>query len=144
MIYIEKDTTNVFCLELSNLISTEYQYFLLGILWEGEIDKEWRAIPITDESLNPCRYNKFTIVESSIGDDNPWVISNEINLQLGQYKYVVWTSTEPFEEPVDWNNEYPPFPLDQIISTGRLIVNGEIESPYNSIIPDTNIPSVYD
>lgn len=147
MIYIEKDTTNEFALELSAVIPSDQIYFLIGILWEGEIEKEWRAIQMIDSSVNPCRYNKFTIIESTMGSDDLWIDSTitnqEIRLELGQYKYNVWSSEIPFEEPLDWNGKVAPVNTKPI-STGRMIVVGEIETPYDSIIPNVSLPSVYD
>lgn len=147
MIYIEKDNTNTFVLELSALIASSEIYFLLGILWEGEIDKEWRAIQLLDSSLAPCRYNKFSIIESTMGSQDLWADNldslSQINLELGQYKYSIWTSETLFEQPLDWDGITPPV-TTKPISTGRLIVVGEIEAPYDSIIPNVSLPSVYD
>ena len=147
MIYIEKDNTNVFALELSALIPSNHIYFLFGVLWEGEIDKEWRAIQMIDSSLNPCRYNKFAIIESTMGTQDLWIDNldglSEIQMELGQYKYSVWSSETPFETPLGWDGQTPPVNT-QPFSTGRLIVVGEIESPYDSIIINTALPSVYD
>jgi hypothetical protein len=147
MIYIERDATNSFALEVQNLIPSDHVYFLLGILWEGEIDKEWRAIVLEDESPASCRYNLFTIEESTSGTEDLWIPLTlpvtPIKLELGQYKYYVWTSSEPFEEPVGWDGSTQPI-NSKPITNGRMIVVGEIEAPYDSIITDVSLPSVYE
>lgn len=147
MIYIEKDTTNQFAVEATcGLPQADNLFLIMGILWEGEIDKQWRVIELEDISPVECRYNLFEITESSMGTDAIWcLLGEEVRLELGQYQYYIWGSPEPWiEGSPGYDGKEPPAKLSGAIANGRLIVVGEIETPYDSIIPNTILPSVYD
>jgi hypothetical protein len=152
MIYIEKDTTNQFAVEATcGLPEADNLFLIMGILWEGESFKQWRVITLNEESPAPMRYNLFSFTESSMGSEGVWYETpigvpepeDAIKLELGQYQFFIWGAAEPWDS-TDYDGSFPPAKTSGAITNGRLIVVGEIESPYDSIIPNVAIPSVYD
>jgi hypothetical protein len=111
MIYLEKDTVNIFVLTLTEVTTIPNLYYLFEfqdefnttatlIYWEG-----------TDTSAYPSRFNLFTL-------DEP----NDIDFVKGQYRYKVYESSVPTLDPTGLT----------MIEEGRMVVAGvQINSIYD-------------
>jgi hypothetical protein len=111
MIYLEKDTVNIFVLTLTEVTTIPNPYYLFEfqdefnttatlIYWEG-----------TDTSAYPSRFNLFTL-------DEP----NDIDFIKGQYRYRVYESSVPTLDPTGLT----------MIEEGRMVVAGvQINSIYD-------------
>jgi hypothetical protein len=111
MIYLEKDTVNIFVLTLTEVTTIPNPYYLFEfqdefnttatlIYWEG-----------TDTSAYPSRFNLFTL-------DEP----NDIDFVKGQYRYKVYESSVPTLDPTGLT----------MIEEGRMVVAGvQINSIYD-------------
>ena len=103
MIYLEKDTVNIFVLTLTEVTTIPNPYYLFEyqdefnttatlIYWEG-----------TDTSAYPSRFNLFTLDEPT-----------DIDFVKGQYRYRVYESSVPILDPTGL----------KMIEEGRMVVAG--------------------
>ena len=111
MIYLEKDTVNLFVLTLTEVTTIPNPYYLFEfqdefnttatlIYWEG-----------TDTSAYPSRFNLFTLDEPT-----------DIDFIKGQYRYRVYESSVPTLDPTGLT----------MIEEGRMVVAGvQINSIYD-------------
>jgi hypothetical protein len=111
MIYLEKDTVNIFVLTLTEVTTIPNPYYLFEfqdefnttatiIYWEG-----------TDTSAYPSRFNLFTLDEPT-----------DIDFVKGQYRYRVYESSVPTLDPTGLT----------MIEEGRMVVAGvQINSIYD-------------
>jgi hypothetical protein len=111
MIYLEKDTVNIFVLTLTEVTTIPNPYYLFEfqdefnttatlIYWEG-----------TDTSAYPSRFNLFTLDEPT-----------DIDFIKGQYRYRVYESSVPTLDPTGLT----------MIEEGRMVVAGvQINSIYD-------------
>jgi hypothetical protein len=111
MIYLEKDTVNIFVLTLTEVTTIPNPYYLFEfqdefnttatlIYWEG-----------TDTSAYPSRFNLFTLDEPT-----------DIDFVKGQYRYKVYESSVPTLDPTGLT----------MIEEGRMVVAGvQINSIYD-------------
>jgi hypothetical protein len=111
MIYLEKDTVNIFVLTLTEVTTIPNPYYLFEfqdefnttatlIYWEG-----------TDTSAYPSRFNLFTFDEPT-----------DIDFIKGQYRYRVYESSVPTLDPTGLT----------MIEEGRMVVAGvQINSIYD-------------
>jgi hypothetical protein len=111
MIYLEKDTVNIFVLTLTEVTTIPNPYYLFEfqdefnttatlIYWEG-----------TDTSAYPSRFNLFTLDEPT-----------DIDFVKGQYRYKVYQSSVPTLDPTGLT----------MIEEGRMVVAGvQINSIYD-------------
>jgi len=111
MIYLEKDTVNIFVLTLTEVTTIPNAYYLFEfqdefnttatlIYWEG-----------TDTSAYPSRFNLFTLDEPT-----------DIDFVKGQYRYRVYESSVPTLDPTGLT----------MIEEGRMVVAGvQINSIYD-------------
>lgn len=103
MIYLEKDTENTVVLTLTEVTTISSPYYLF------EFEEEFNTAdnPIywqpTDISAYTSRYNMFVLDEPT-----------DIEFIKGQYKYKVYESDEPTEDPTGLN----------MIEEGRMVVAG--------------------
>ena len=154
MISITRETTNTFALELSCLIPSNYDFFCFGFVREEIPFTQWQWYITPDNSPAPNRYNLFSLTESYLGATGATGVTGatganptSMRLDLGQYQYIVWAATGPWDIS-NYSPTGPPAPISQSISEGRLVITGD--SPfiandvlYNGQNPNTSVPSVY-
>lgn len=122
MINLQKDTQNTVILELTSVSTLLNPYYL----FEAINDMQPTNITYftgTDLSTYKCRYNRFTITETGTTYVN--LTGGTINLLTGSYKYNIYEASA--------STLSVSATTGSIISTGKLIVNGE----------DTELPEVY-
>jgi len=125
MIYIVKNSNNIFDLTLSEL--TDDIYFLFQFVYENNYDIEPIYFTTPDISDFKRRYNRFILEDSNTGSttggDNI-----ELNLKNGQYIYNVYSSATIIHiNNIDLNSM-------TLIETGRMVVEGvqtNIDPRYN-------------
>ena len=120
MIYLNKNTTNTVILELtsvSSLLNTNYLFEFINDINTNSITLFTSA----DLSTFKCRYNRFSIIESSTSIP----LSGQVSLISGSYTYNVY---EASASTISISAT-----TGVIISTGKAIVNGL----------DTNLSPVY-
>lgn len=106
MIYINKDTSNVFVLTLTEEATEVNPVWFFKFTWETDVNDVAPLYWIgTDTSLYDYRYNYFTLVEGT-----------DVTFRIGQYKYEVYESPEG-SSPTDETGL-------TLIEEGRMVVNG--------------------
>jgi hypothetical protein len=112
MIYLEKDTVNIFVLTLTEVTTIPNPYYLFEFQDEFNTTASLIYWVGTDTSVYPSRFNLFTL-------DEP----NDIDFVKGQYRYKVYESSTP----------PPPDPTGlTMIEEGRMVVAGaQINSIYD-------------
>lgn len=135
MIYIEKNTTNEFGLELPSMPST-YVYFMFVFTFETAIQQEPRYW-FYDNPVCNARITYFELIESDSAQQDDEV--SPINLPIGQWKYEVFASDSPF-------NLGSPENLGYFMQEGRMIVDGEttVAPVYQGTQEQFYTPNVYD
>jgi hypothetical protein len=133
MIYLEKNTTNIFILELNSIKNTPTPFYLFEFI---HLQTNSTVFFKTNNlSGTVCRYDKFEIVDNDLGTDmlNDGIIYQEnetFNMNNGQYKYNIYINN------IDYNiNDLlivEAIIESGIVSTGKMIVNG-IDATIDSI-----------
>jgi len=119
MIYLEKNTSNTVILELTSVSSLLYSNYLFQFINDINTNKI-TYFTSADLSSFKCRYNRFTIVEST----TQIPFSGQVSLIGGSYTYNVYEATA--------STLSVSATTGHIISTGKAIVNG-IDSQLQSI-----------
>lgn len=140
MIYIEKNTIGKFALELSQTLPTCTSCsYLFQFTWNETPENRTRYFTTPDISPALDRYNLFVISESLSGSTGSIVDNSPIQLDPGQYDYLVYWTTGSIDI-----NDITPILNSTPISNGRMVVyTSSINSVYNQVI-NTQKPSVYD
>ena len=89
MILINKDTTNIVVLTLTEKVALSSPLFMLN-LYNKQSKVEYNLM-ITDTSAYTYRYNKFSIVEMEGGN----ALNGQIELPKGQYIYNAYEVPTP-------------------------------------------------
>jgi hypothetical protein len=111
MIYLEKDTVNIFVLTLTEVTTIPNPYYLFEFQDEFNTTATLIYWVGTDTSAYPSRFNLFTL-------DEP----NDIDFVKGQYRYKVYESSVPTLDPTGLT----------MIEEGRMVVAGvQINSIYD-------------
>ena len=140
VIFIEKNTVNVFVLELSQILTPAQAFFLFEFYWEGTNNPAPRYFTAPDTSTALPRYNEFTLTESDSGITTP---ANNVPVWLdpGQYRYNVYASTTPINILA-----IGPVLATGVVSTGKMVVEGVnliVPPVYQGININTTTPNVY-
>lgn len=119
MIYINKDETNKVVLTLSENSSLSSPYYLFKFVNEFNSSPQPIYFTTPDLSINPNRYNLFTLIEASTGSTTGGT-SVALNLVPGQYNYTVYESTA---STLSYSAT-----TGVIIEYGRMVVDGSSSS----------------
>jgi len=112
MIYLEKDTVNIFVLTLAEVTTIPNPYYLFEFQDEFNTTATLIYWVGTDTSAYPSRFNLFTLDEPT-----------DIDFIKGQYRYRVYeSSTPPILDPAGLT----------MIEEGRMVVAGpQLNSIYD-------------
>jgi len=111
MIYLEKDTVNIFVLTLTEVTTIPNPYYLFEFQDEFNTTASLIYWVGTDTSAYPSRFNLFTLDEPT-----------DIDFIKGQYRYRVYESSVPTLDPTGLT----------MIEEGRMVVAGvQINSIYD-------------
>jgi hypothetical protein len=115
MIYLEKNSLNIFALTLTESATISSPVWLFKFVWEMDVTQDpiyWVGV---DFSQYPNRYNLFRLEEGV-----------EVTFRIGQYRYFVYESPEPIV--VDENTNELGLTL---VEEGRMVVEGVSNSIYD-------------
>jgi len=131
MIYIQKNTSNMVAITLSESVTLGNPFYIFEFQNEYNLLSNPITFSIEDISPSPNRYNLFNIIESTSGSTSGGTItgiSTDLNMVEGQYKYTIFESS---------TNDLI-ITGKTILETGRLVVDDASSLYEDQIIPQQN------